>query len=142
MKTPACAADRGRGGGEDAGLSGGERALHVRMDLAEELVGAGGQGRNVVRDLRGGHDLTLELDGTRRVLDGDVVGRGFLVVQGDLECLVRGRRDRCRRELEVLGDHDDRIARRGGGGRRGGGRRGGGRAGGRGTGSVRTGGGD
>ena len=58
------------------------------------------------------------------VLDGDVVGCGFLVVEDDLERLVRGRRDRCRRELEVLGDHDDRVARRGGGGRRGRGRAG------------------
>src|SRR5688572_29742093 len=107
------------------------------MDFAEELVGAGGQGRYVVGDLRGGHDLTLELDGTRRVLDGDVVGCGFLVVEGDLERLVRGRRDRCRRELEVLGDHDDRIARRGGGGRCGRSR-----AGGRATGSAGTSGGD
>src|SRR5688572_11924009 len=80
-KTPACAAGRGLWERVGARLPCGECALHVRMHFAPELIGSGGEGRDVVRDLRGGHDLALELLGAGGVLDGDVVGRGLLVVE-------------------------------------------------------------
>ena len=53
----------------------------------------------------------LNTHGPGRVLDGDVVRDGFLVVEEDLEGLVRGRRDRRRGERDVLRDEHDAIAR-------------------------------
>src|SRR4051812_46654565 len=84
----------------------GERALHVRVYVAAEEVAAGRERTHLVRDrLRAGERVLAE-ELLRRglvLVDRDVVGSAFLVVEDEAERLV-GRRVELRgRELEVLG---------------------------------------
>src|SRR5262249_15212428 len=60
---------------------GGDRALHAGMDLADEGVRAGCEGRDAVGHLLARDDLALEHAGSVRVGDGDVVRGRVLVVE-------------------------------------------------------------
>ena len=79
-----------------AGLLGGERARHVRVDRADERIGAGREGRHVVDDdRRAGDDLAREHGRARRVVDRDVVRLArVLVVERDRERLAGRRLER------------------------------------------------
>src|SRR5688572_27983357 len=81
-----------------------ERADHVRVDRAYELIAPGRQRRDVVRPRRDAReDLALEDAGAARVLDLDVVREGLVVGERDLEGGVRGGAELRRVERDVLG---------------------------------------
>src|SRR5262245_27005353 len=90
-------------------LFGGDVALHVRMDLADERVGTRGEGRDLVGHLLVRDDLALEHFRARRVGDLDVVRRALLIVEDDLERGVGRRADLGRVEPEVLRGDDDGV---------------------------------
>src|SRR5256885_16069395 len=82
-----------------------EAAGHLGMDRASELVCAGLEGGDVVR-LRGdaGELVAMEDLLATRVRDREVMWRpGILVVDRDLEGLVRGCSKRCRVPGNALG---------------------------------------
>src|SRR5215218_2015503 len=85
---------------------------HVRVDGADERVGPGREGWNLVLLRRdAGEDVALERDPAARVLDLDVVrGPGVLVLEVDHEWLVRGGRDGRRRELDPGRRDGDALA--------------------------------
>src|SRR6478609_2794514 len=82
------------------------------MDLADEAVGAGWEGSDLVVHLLAGDDVSLEHLGPGGVRDGDVVRSAILIVESDDERAAGLGTDGGRRELQVLGHDRDSVTGR------------------------------